>query len=98
MSNEPLKKLPGNAHGRFFTTSCCILCDACFHIAPELFKPIYEKKLLLYYTVVKQPETEIEMQLMQEAYAITFEGNGPGPCIIDIEDLDNLPESLVLDT
>jgi ferredoxin len=97
MDSRPIKKLPNNSPGRFYTTDCCILCDACVNIAPTLFKPIYENKLLMYYIVSKQPETKNEFEQMMDAYQVTFGENGPGPCIIDSEDRENTPKELVVD-
>ncbi len=85
-----IKKTEGNASGRFFTTDCCIGCDACAVLAPKNFAALPDGR----YVVIKQPGTPAELQAVLEAYQLTFGPNGPGPCIIDLEDKENFPAGL----
>ncbi len=88
----PINEVSGSAQGRFVTTDCCIACDACRSIAPKNFKALPSGQ----YIVVKQPSTPAELQAVIEAYENILRGeNGPGPCIVDLEDVANLPEHLV---
>lgn len=88
----PVNEVPGSAAGRFITTDCCIACDACRWMAPKNFKALPSGQ----YIIVKQPSTPQELQAVIEAYENILHGeNGPGPCIVDLEDVANLPTDLV---
>lgn len=82
-----LRKIPTNVPGRFVTTECCIGCDMCRSVAPKNFEALADGS----YRVAKQPENEKELAAVLVAYQNTFAPNGPGPCIIDREDLKNRP-------
>jgi ferredoxin len=87
-----VQKSPGNAPGRFYTTDCCIACDACVFFAPKNFK----SDAAGIYVVSKQPSTPEELEAVTEAYLnILNSANGPGPCIIDSEDIANTPPELL---
>lgn len=85
-----LKKVEGNAEGRFFTTDCCIGCGACVVTASKNFVMGNDGT----YRVLKQPDNEKELTAVLEAYQYTFVPLGPGPCIVDREDKENWPPDL----
>ncbi len=80
-----LKRVPGNAAGRFFTTDSCIACDACRDLAPHHFAQDANG----FYIVTRQPQSPQELEAMLQAYNNTLVENGPWPCIIDQEDPRN---------
>jgi len=57
-------KVPENVPGKYFVDSSCIDCDVCRTTAPENFEQSEENG---YSFVKKQPESEDEEQLCQEA-------------------------------
>lgn len=87
-------RIPENVQGRFFTTSACIACGSCRVVAPKLFKIVSSGPNEGIFVVSKQPSSEIELKQMIEAYGLTFIENGPGPCIVDAEDLACYPNGL----
>ena len=93
MEQNSIRKAKENVSGRFFTTNCCIGCDACVVIAPKNFKALPDGQ----YVVVRQPENSEQLSAVIEAYKSTFAPNGPGPCIVDSEDKPNIPEGLILE-
>ena len=90
MTNDDLEKAEGNVPGRFYTTTACIACGSCAGLAPGLFRGLPSGQ----YVVVRQPRDEKELAAAREAYQITFEPNGPGPCIVDTFDPENTPAEL----
>lgn len=59
-------KVPENAPGAYFIDSACIDCDTCRCISPENFRRNEEKA---YSYLFKQPENELEVELVEEAIA-----------------------------
>lgn len=57
-------RLPENVSGQFYVDSTCIDCDVCRDTAPENFTRDDEHQ---YSFVYKQPETEEERALCEEA-------------------------------
>jgi len=57
-------KLPENAHGKYFVDNQCIDCDVCRDTSPTNFARNDENG---YSFVYKQPETEEELALCEEA-------------------------------
>lgn len=57
-------KLKDNVRGRFFVDSQCIDCDVCRDTSPKNFKRNDENG---YSYVYKQPETDEEVELCEEA-------------------------------
>ena len=61
---DPNDKVPGQAQGSFFVDTQCIDCDLCRETSPENFRRNDEEG---YSYVYKQPETDEERELSQEA-------------------------------
>lgn len=57
-------KLPDNIEGRFYVDRQCIDCDVCRDLAPSHFKQNRDNG---YSFVYKQPETDEEQRLCEEA-------------------------------
>ncbi len=60
------ERLPKNVVGRYYVDSTCIDCDQCRAIAPEIFGRDENDGLSI---VVKQPLTDEEIALAEEAVA-----------------------------
>jgi ferredoxin len=61
---ELADKLPENVRGKFYVDRECIDCDVCRDTAPGNFTRYDENG---YSFVYKQPETEAELELCEEA-------------------------------
>jgi ferredoxin len=59
------QKLHDNADGKFYVDVQCIDCDVCRSISPENFS---RNDACGYSYVAKQPETDTERQLCEEAF------------------------------
>jgi len=59
-----LEKLPENLQGKYYVDEECIDCELCHDIAPDNFFEQTEKG---YHYIGKQPETETEIGLVEEA-------------------------------
>ena len=61
---NPADRLPQNVPGRFYVDAQCIACDLCRETAPTIFARHDESG---YSFVQRQPQTEEEIALAQEA-------------------------------
>lgn len=61
---DPNDKVPGQVPGQFFVDTQCIDCDLCRETSPENFRRNDEEGFSYVY---KQPETDEERELSQEA-------------------------------
>ncbi|MBW3565899.1 MAG: ferredoxin [Acidobacteria bacterium] len=61
---DPNDKVPGQVPGPFFVDTQCIDCDLCRETSPENFRRNDEEGFSYVY---KQPETDEERELSQEA-------------------------------
>lgn len=61
---DPNDKVPGQVPGQFFVDTQCIDCDLCRETSPENFRRNDEEGFSYVY---KQPETDEEKELSQEA-------------------------------
>ncbi|QYO65774.1 ferredoxin [Leptolyngbya sp. 7M] len=57
-------KVPDNAPGKFYVERHCIDCDVCRDTAPDNFTRNHKNA---YSFVYKQPETDVEFELCEEA-------------------------------
>lgn len=62
---QPKDKLPDNTPGKFYVDRECIDCDVCRNTSPANFRRNDENG---YSYVYKQPDTEEELELCEEAF------------------------------